>query len=45
MPNEKCEMRNGRWKLGESGAALILALLMISILVVFVLEAMSAMQV
>jgi len=38
-------MRNGRWKLGESGAALILALLMISILVVFVLEAMRAMQV
>ena len=27
-----------RWRLGESGAALILALLMITILVVFVLE-------
>ena len=38
-------MGNGRWILGESGAALILALLMITILVVFVLESMRAMQV
>lgn len=45
MINEKYKMRNCRWRLGKSGAALILALLMISILVVFVLEAMRAMQV
>ena len=45
MMNDKCKMRNGRWRLGESGAALILALLMITILVVFVLETMRAMQV
>ena len=38
-------MRKCGWKLKESGAALILALLMISILVVVVLEAMRAMQV
>ena len=45
MKNDKCEMRNGKSPLGQSGAALILVLLMVSILVVLVIETMRAMQV
>ena len=45
MINEKRPMRNEKFRLGELGAALILALLMITILVVFVMETMRAMQV
>lgn len=45
MRNDRCKMINERLPFGQSGAALILALLMISILVVFVLETMRAMQV
>ena len=45
MIHEKRPMRNEKFRLGESGVALILALVMITILVVFVLETMRAMQV
>jgi len=45
MKNDKCEMKNVKLPLGQRGAALILVLLMVSILVVLVLETMRAMQV
>jgi len=45
MKSKEVQMKNMNAALGRSGAALILALLMITILVVFVLETMRAMQV
>jgi general secretion pathway protein K len=45
MKSKKVQMKSMNAALGRSGAALILALLMITILVVFVLETMRAMQV
>ncbi len=45
MKNDSFKKKNMKLSLGQSGVALILALLMISILVVFVLETMRAMQV
>jgi len=45
MKSKKIQKKNMNVAFGQSGAALILALLMITILLVFVLEAMRAMQV
>lgn len=45
MKIDKCKMKNEKLPFGQSGAALILVLLMVSILVVLVLETMRAMQV
>ena len=45
MKNEKSEMKSEKLLFGQSGVALILVLLMVSILVVLVLESMRAMQV
>jgi len=45
MKNKKAEKQNKQSPLGQRGAALILVLLMVSILVVLVLETMRAMQV
>jgi general secretion pathway protein K len=45
MKNDKCHMKNEKLPFGQSGVALVLVLLMVSILVVLVLETLRAMQV
>ena len=45
MRNDKDKIKNEKLPLGQSGAALILVLLLVSILVVLVVETMRAMQV